>query len=260
MDETTSLQHPCLESLEMDHPSVYKLAADIQFSGNVSFEKYFSHIKALQLNDIFCHRESMKQGWYMMLLASQSLTTIDLLEHWERKFSPHDLVSHMRFTHNRVVLVGLHLPTAFTMIPFNLGQLPSLRHFKIQVRDNLSNVAPSRFLNPLLSMSSSTSIESLEIKITWRNVKHGHENDVLSSEAGWSELDRILTCENFVCLKKITLSLVLTMAGMEDDSDDGYQKSLGIKRNLTLSCVNTLLPMFTASSSQRTLEACLVVV
>ena len=218
--------------------------------------KSIFRVSRLQISGILYDVASWERRWYMMMLvASQSLTTLDL-DHGASKFSPLDLVSHLRFTHNRVVLVGLHLPTAFTMIPFNLGQLPSLRHFKIQVRDNLSNVAPSRFLNPLLSMSSSTSIESLEIKI-WVNVRLGRENGLFSSEARWPQLDQILTHENFVHLKKITLSYVVTLAGMEDDDgEDGYQKKLAIERNLTLSC-SALLPMF---RSQRTLETRLVVV
>ena len=258
MDETSSLHHPCLEFLEMDDDSLFHVVSGIQFS--VSFEKYFSHIKTLQLSGIFFHSASLERGWYMMLLASQSLTTLDLLEHWRSKFSPLDLVSHLRFTHNRiVVLVTMDLRDAFQVVPFDLGRLPSLRHFKIQVRDDFRNVAVLRFLKKLLSMSSSTSIESLEIKITWVKVRLGRENDLFSSEAGWPELDEILTCENFVCLKKITLSLVLRMEWMKEDDDNHYQTNLG-ERNFTLSCVNALLPMFRASSSQRTLETCLVVV
>ena len=91
--------------------------------------------------------------------------------------------------------------------------------------------------------------------MTWFSVWPGRENDVCLSEAGWSQLDEIVTCENFVCLKKITLSLVLTsMAWTVKDGDDGYQNNLGIKRN------STLFPMFRASSSQRTLETYVVVV
>ena len=79
------------------------------------------------------------------------------------------------------------------------------------------------FLKQLLSKSSSTSIESLEIKFTWDNVRHERENDLFSSEAGWPELDEILTGENFICLKKITLSLDLCMKGMVKDGDNGYK-------------------------------------
>ena len=240
----------------MDRDALFQIVLNIQRSGNVSLEKYFSRIKTLQLSDIFFDIGILERGWHMVLLASQSLTTLDL-DHGASKFSPLDLVSHLRFTHNRVVLVGLHLPTAFTMIPFNLGQLPSLRHFKIHVPDYSRDVVMPRSLNQLLSrsMSSSTSIESLAIKI-WVNVRLGRENGLFSSEARWPQLDEIITHENFVHLKKITLSYVVTIAGMEDDGEDGYQKKLAIERNLTLSC-NALLPMF---RSQRTLETRLVVV
>jgi hypothetical protein len=142
----------------------------------------------------------------------------------------------------------MNLRVAFEAVPFDLGRLPSLRHFKIQVEHDFRDMAMPRFLNRLLSMSSSTSIESLEIKL---NVRHGRTNDLFSPEAGWPELDEMLTCANFVCLKKITLSLILYMESMMEDGD---QKKLG-QINLP-----ALLPMFRASSSQRTLETCLQVV
>ena len=252
MDETTSLHHPCLESLEMDERSVYKLAANIQRSGNVLGKKYFSRIKTLQLSDTLCDPLSWEHGWYMMLLASQSLTTFDLRDHFESKFSRLDLGSHLRCTHSGVVLgYSTNFGNAFEVLPCNLGQFPSLRHFKTQVRGDFRTVAVLRFLKTLLSKPSSSSIESLEIKF---NFRHGGENDLFSSEAGWPELDEILTCENFVCLKKITLSLDVCMKGMVKDGDNYYKKQLELEKNLT-----TLLPMFRASNSRRTLETCLVV-
>ena len=255
MDETTSLQHPRLEFLEMDKCGVYNVVRYIQLSGNASFKKYFSRIKTLQLRNILYYLTSWERGWYMMLVASQSLTTLDLRQNFRSKFSPLELVSHLRFTHSGVVLA---CPTdfrdAFDLVPCDLGRFPSLRHFKIQVRGDFRNVSVLRFLKKLLSKSSSTSLESLEIKIAWHNVGHGHENDLFSSEAGWPELDEILTCENFVCLKKITLSLDVRMRRrVKKHGDNGYKTELGLERNLT-----PLLPMF-SSSSQRTLETCLVV-
>ena len=111
MDETSSLQHPsCLEFLEMDEDSLCHVVSGIQRSGNVSFEKYFSRIMTLQLNAIFSDLAGLECGRYMMLVASQSLTTLGLLEHWRSKFSPLDLVLHLRFTHNRVALVRMDLP------------------------------------------------------------------------------------------------------------------------------------------------------
>ena len=98
MDETSSLQHPCLEFLEMDDDSLYHVVSDIQLSTNVSFKKYFSRIKTLQLSGILYNLPSWERGWYMMLVALQSLTTFDLREHFGSKFSPLDLGSHLRFT------------------------------------------------------------------------------------------------------------------------------------------------------------------
>jgi hypothetical protein len=47
-------------------------------------------------------------------------------------------------------------------------------------------------LSRLLSISSSTSgIETLEIIITWADVKTGGERDLFSSDAGWSTLDEV---------------------------------------------------------------------
>ena len=112
-----------------------------QLSGNVSCEKYFSRIKTLQLSGIFFDRAILQHGWYIILLASQSLTTLDLLDDSGSKFSTLDLVSHLRFTHNGVVLVTMALPDALVVVPFDLGRLPSLRHFKIQVRDDFKAMA-----------------------------------------------------------------------------------------------------------------------
>ena len=252
MDEKTSPQHPCLEFLDMDRRGVYNVAAGIQRSGNVSFKKYFSCIKTLQLSGIRYDFPSWGHGWYMMLLASQSLTTLDLRQHFGSKFSRLDLVSHLRFTHSGVVLEYLtDFRDTFEVVPCDLGRFPSLRHFKTQLRGDFRTVAVLRFLKTLLSKPSSSSIESLEIKF---NFRHGGENDLFSSEAGWPELDEILTCENFVCLKKITLSLDVCMKGMVKDGDNYYKKQLELEKNLT-----TLLPMFRASNSRRTLDTCLVV-
>ena len=125
---------------------------------------------------------------------------------WKCKFLRLDLVSHLRF-YSAVLACPRDFRDAFEIVPFDLSRLSSLQHLKIQVSDDFRNVAMPCFLKTLLSMSSSTNIESLEIKFTWDNVRHGRETDLFSSEAGWPELDEILTCENFVCLKKITLSI-----------------------------------------------------
>lgn len=106
------------------------------------------------------------------------------------------------------------------------------------------------FLNQLLSISSSTSgIETLEIKITWSDAKNEQVlKDLFSSGAEWSTFDEVLTSEKFVSLRKVVLDLRLKM----DDDHRNLEY-----RDLTLSYVNVLFPMFRALTSgrgQRTLE------
>ena len=78
MDQTSSPQPSYLDSLEIDEYSISSL-------GKQPFAKYFSRIKHLQLKDI-SDADELELGWDIMLLASQSLTTLDLFWFHERKF------------------------------------------------------------------------------------------------------------------------------------------------------------------------------
>ena len=135
------------------------------------------------------------------------------------------------------------LPNVPSAVPFDLGLFPALRHVKIQQRcwsgDNSTMLF---FLNRLLSISSSTSgIETLEIKINWVDVEHGHARNLFPSSAGWSRLDETLACDNFVSLKKVVLNLVL---GMEVAlfGRNRYPQGLRAEADLIVSCLNTLFP------------------
>ena len=79
-------------------------------------------------------------------------------------------------------------------VPFDLSQLPALRHFKIQLRSSYDeNQDLLGFLTRLFSISSSSSgIETLEIAIAWDNARDGEGENLLSSDAGWSTLDKLL--------------------------------------------------------------------
>ena len=72
MDETSSTQPFYLDSLEIDRYSLCSLGA----VSRQSFANHFSQIKNLQLKNITL--KALKLGWDIMLLASQSLTTLDL--------------------------------------------------------------------------------------------------------------------------------------------------------------------------------------
>jgi hypothetical protein len=148
----------------------------------------------------------------------------------------------LRCTHDKILPVYVESE----LVPYDLGRLPALRHFKIQLPSSFpSNIHMLSFLQKLLSVSSSTSgIETLEIKITWSN---GCGKDLFSSDAGWSTLDEVLTGENFLSLKKLILDFYLFAC-------DDHRNKLDYK-NFILSYVNVLFPMFkTLTSRQCTLE------
>ena len=157
-------------------------------------------------------------------------------------------------------------------IPLDLGRLPALRHFKFRVlmdpgddedeededededEDECAHLLLLDFLNQLLSTSTpSSGIETLEIDITYDSVEArvGCGKDMLS-DAGWSRLDSLFTSEKFVSLRKVVLSLDLSIAQKE--------MNLESERNLTLPYVNALFPMFRSLAdthpvdTQRTLE------
>ena len=134
-----------------------------------------------------------------------------------------------------------------TRAPFDLGQFPALRHFKIEQRGRCSNFI--RVLTCLLSIPSSPSgIEVLETRIAWDDVKVGHGKDLFSPDPGWSTLDGLFTSQTFVSLRQVVLFLDLHMAAGQPPH------ILELKRNLILPHVNDLFPLFRASSTQRTLE------
>jgi hypothetical protein len=99
----------------------------------------------------------------------------------------------------------------------------------------------------MFSISSSTGgIETLEIKITWND--DGCRKDLVSSEAGWSKLDEVLTGERFVSLRTVILDFSLKMMA---GCDDYHHRNLEYKKLYA----NVLLPMFKIlTSRQCTLE------
>ena len=142
-------------------------------------------------------------------------------------------------------------------VPFDLGRLPALRHFKIQLRSSCDdNQDLLRFLTRLFSISSSSGIETLEIQITWHEVADGHGKDLFSSDAGWSALDEVFTSKMFGSLNNVILSLRLQMEmDISSECDSWDQQIWELERNLTLPFVNDLLPSFrTSTDTQRTLE------
>ena len=249
IDETSSLQPFYLDSLVINSDSVSSLSSGI--SRNKPFAEYLSRLKNLQLDNFFAENERLKFGWDIILRASQSLTTLGFPRDRQRK-SRLDTASRLWCIDDKILLVELtDLSPSFDDFPFNLGRFPALRHFNIQLpisfKDNLPMLS---FLNQLLSISSSTSgIETLEIKITWSDAKNEQVlKDLFSSGAEWSTFDEVLTSEKFVSLRKVVLDLRLKM----DDDHRNLEY-----RDLTLSYVNVLFPMFRALTSgrgQRTLE------
>ena len=222
-----------LDSLHINDGSVSSFRSSI--SGDISFATYFSRIKNLQLDNVL----------YNVFLDGTSCF-------WLQKLLQHSIFSTTAkvgftfnlwyTTHNKAVPVDpTELPNVPSAVPFDLGPFPALRHVKIQQRcwsgDNSTMLF---FLNRLLSISSSTSgIETLEIKINWVDVEHGHARDLFPSSAGWSRLDETLACDNFVSLKKVVLNLVL---GMEVAlfGRNRYPQGLRAEADLIVSCLDAL--------------------
>lgn len=69
------MYQPYLEFLELDEISTYSLGSGLTCS---ELAKYFSRIKNLKLRNLFFDYETMGYGWDIMLLASQSLATLNL--------------------------------------------------------------------------------------------------------------------------------------------------------------------------------------
>ena len=133
-------------------------------------------------------------------------------------------------------------------VPFDLGLFPGLRHFKIQLPTIfVENKRRLQFLNKLLSISSSTSgLETLEIKIAWNDSDIGFtfDGEQMFSPDTWSTLDEALTCKQFVSLSKVVLDLYVEI---------GYQYYQ--HRTLPYDQVGTLFPMFRAlSNAEHALE------
>jgi hypothetical protein len=142
------------------------------------------------------------------------------------------------YTHDKILPVY----TASYTLPYNLGRLPALRHFKIQVPAGWYNISTLSFLQRWFS-SSPSGIETLGIEIT---CDHCCIEDLFSPQTGarLSRLDEILTGEKFVSLRKVILAFSISMMIRD------YNK-LEFK-NLIVSYVNNTL--FPLTSRQRTLE------
>jgi hypothetical protein len=143
----------------------------------------------------------------------------------------------------------------FSNVPFDLSQLPALRHLKIQ---SCVDKALLRSVTRVLSLSSSSNgIEILEIGITWHSVNVDHVKDLFPSDAGWSTLDQLLTFQTFVSLRKIILRLDIEFSRRRSQgkhNDWHQQHILEVERKETLLRVNDLFPLFRADT-QRTLES-----
>lgn len=78
MDDTSSPQLLCLDSLDIDMSSLYSLGSHL--SGDMSSANYFPQIKNLQVTTTIDGQVGFKYAWQIMLLASQTLTKLYLYE------------------------------------------------------------------------------------------------------------------------------------------------------------------------------------
>ena len=80
MDVKPSLPQPIyLDSLEIDEDSLWSLSDGL--SAHISLAKYFSQIRNLQFMNPFGHHKLLVCRWNIILLASQSLVTLDFPIH-----------------------------------------------------------------------------------------------------------------------------------------------------------------------------------
>ena len=144
------------------------------------------------------------------------------------------------------------------VVPFDLGLFPALRHFKIQLWiSSQDNVTMLSFLKKLFTISSLMSgLETLEITITWDDVRCGNAKDLFLYDLGWSALDEVLTCEKFVSLNKVVLDFGLeTRRGVQRDDDDDDDDTFEFERDVILPYVDDILPLFRGfTNTWRTLE------
>ena len=75
-DETLGLQPPHLDSLEIDHDTLYYCPDDDASFANI----FWSRLRNLQIKSLFYSAAVMHFGWDIILSISQTLTTLDLLE------------------------------------------------------------------------------------------------------------------------------------------------------------------------------------
>ena len=249
-----------MNSLDIDIDSLLTLCAAIK-SEHID---YFSRIKTIRLENLFCGNEiAFGYGWDILLRASQTLTTLDIPIGEVECRSPYIAAwcIHDINTDPEDADPGNTDSEMLDTFPFDLGRLPALRHFKIQMRSSCDdNQDLLCFLTRSFSISSSSSgIETLEIGITWYNVRNGHGKDLFSFDAGWSALDELFTSKMYGSLSKVILRLRLQMGvdwiwlGTQFGGWD--QQIWEPERNLTLPYVNNLLPLFRAlTDAQRTLE------
>ena len=243
MDETPCRRPFCLDSLKIDEASIVSL--DTGLSSNKLSAKYFSGII-----DIFLHT-TMWFEWNIILLASQTLTTLSISGYSECKFC-FEITSRLWCAHDKIIPVysgdsylSLEDDENF---PFDLTQFPALRHFKVQLpncSDDEDVLPMLPLLIQLLSMPSSSGIEILEIIITWYGVEIGEVVGPLTCTE-WVTLDEILSSEKFVSLKKLVL--YMTLEG--DRFDPNHRKKAHVY-------ANKLFPTF---RRHRTLESHLIVI
>ena len=236
MDETSSLRPSYLDSLEIDTPHVSSLARVISRS---KLANSFSRIRNLRFESLF----ALKSGWDIILLASQTLTTLDFTSQGGGKFRL-DIASHLRYTDTHAKILPDDARAFSDLLkdfPFDLGRLPALRLLKFQLPIwSEHNSFILSFLISLLSISSSPSgIETLDLEIILRGLGSEDEiADLFASGPGseWDTLDEVLTnSETFASLRKVVLDLSLKVHSRHRNS--GYD-------NLALSYVNDLFPMF----------------
>ena len=249
MDEASNLQPCYLDSLAVDLYSLDYLELAVAFY--MPTAEYFSRLKNLEMQDLIYDDATFHYGWDIARAVAQSLTTLDIRrdDEDERKFLrwPCILVYGILMTKPCYIVFQEMLEAT----PHDLGRFPALQHFKIHLPITFeNNEVMLRLLNKILSISSSTSaIETLEIKISWMNLQDMRDGEKLfSSDAGWSKLDEALSSGKFVSLTRVVWNLNCYMKETEwIDYDPKLELEFG--RSLARfvpGCIDALFPMFRA--------------
>ena len=243
MDDTSNLKGSYLKELGLSSESLNSLGACVR--NHRSFAEKFSRLNKITIDNGDNNYPSLTYDLDILLLASQSLTTIAIYTTCDGTFYLDPCIVRWS-THYKIPGEDSQLAGG----RYHLSRFPNLQHLEIQLRvdfEDNNNLFP--FLNQFISISSPTSLlETLTIMIYWICEQAEDLQALLSPNSGWSTLDETLTSDKFISLRQVSFKLNI-------DTIIGPCMKLELRRSLARPYINALFPMLRAlSNTQGTLE------